>query len=81
MTASARWHLTYSEALVSEPVLWELATQHGLVTNIRRANVEDTLGWVIVEVQGEPAALAAGREFLTSRGVQVADLGGDVVAG
>ena len=81
MTASARWHLTYSESLVSEPVLWELATQHGLVTNVRRANVEDTLGWVIVEVHGEPAAIEAGRDFLTARGVQVADLGGDVVAG
>ncbi|HVF19372.1 MAG TPA: NIL domain-containing protein [Mycobacteriales bacterium] len=79
--ATARWHLTYSEELVSEPLLWELATQHGLVTNVRRANVEDTLGWVIVEVHGEPAALREGREFLTARGVQVAELGGDVVAG
>ena len=79
--ATARWHLTYSEELVSEPLLWELATQHGLVTNVRRANVEDTLGWVIVEVHGEPAALQEGRQFLASRGVQVADLGGDVVAG
>ncbi len=79
--ATARWHLTYSEELVSEPLLWELATQHGLVTNVRRANVEDTLGWVIVEVHGEPAALTEGREWLVGRGVQVADLGGDVVAG
>ena len=31
--AVARWHLPYSEELVSEPLLWELATQHGLVTS------------------------------------------------
>ncbi len=71
---SAHWHLTYPEQLVSEPLLWELATTHALVTNVRRANVEDAIGWVIVEVRGEPAALEAGRAFLVSRGVQVADL-------
>ena len=72
--SAARWHLTYSEELVSEPLLWELAHAHGLVTNIRRANVEDGVGWVIVEVRGDDEALAAGREWLTSRGVGVADL-------
>ncbi|HVE97831.1 MAG TPA: NIL domain-containing protein [Mycobacteriales bacterium] len=72
--ATARWHLSYPEALVSEPVLWELATQHDVVTNVRRANVEDDVGWVIVEVHGEAGALVDGREFLISRGVQVADL-------
>ena len=78
---TARWHLTYAEDLVSEPILWELAHQFGLVTNVRRANIEDTLGWVIVEVRGDPEQLAAGRAWLTERGVQVSDLGGDVVAG
>ena len=72
--ATVRWHLTYPEDLVSEPLLWELATQHDVVTNVRRANVEDTIGWVIVEVHGDADALAEGREFLTGRGVQVADL-------
>lgn len=72
--ATVRWHLTYPEDLVSEPVLWELATQHDVVTNVRRANVEDAIGWVIVEVHGAAGALAEGREFLLSRGVQVADL-------
>ena len=70
----ARWHLTYSENLVAEPILWELAHEHGLVTNIRRANVEDGVGWVLVEVRGDAEALAAGREWLATRGVGVAEL-------
>ncbi len=73
--AAAHWHLTYPEDLVSEPLLWELAHQFGLQTNIRRANVEEHLGWVIVEVRGPAEALAAGREWLVQRGLQVADLG------
>ncbi len=69
---TAHWHLTYSDELVSEPVLWELAHRFGLRTNIRRANVEEHLAWVIVEVSGDRVAEA--REWLASRGVQVADL-------
>jgi ABC-type methionine transport system ATPase subunit len=69
---TARWHLTYPEDLVAEPVLWELSQRFGLHTNIRRANVEDTVGWVIVEVSGDRVADA--RAWLVDRGVQVADL-------
>ena len=69
---SARWHLTYPEDLVAEPVLWELSQQFDLHTNIRRANVEEHVGWVIVEVRGD--RLDEARQWLVDRGVQVADL-------
>jgi L-aspartate semialdehyde sulfurtransferase ferredoxin len=73
-TSGAHWHLTFAEDLVSEPVLWELARTFDLPTNIRRANVEEHVGWVIVEVRGEPETLAAAREWLVARGVAVTDL-------
>ena len=69
---TAHWHLTYPEDLVAEPVLWELSQRFGLHTNIRRANVEEHVGWVIVEVRGDD--LDSAREWLVGRGVQVADL-------
>lgn len=69
---TAHWHLTYPEDLVSEPVLWELSERFGLTTNIRRANVEEHLAWVIVEVRGERVAEA--RAWLESRGIEVAEL-------
>ncbi len=72
--SAAHWHLAYDEELASEPVLWELAQRFGLRTNIRRANVEEHVGWVIVEVRGEDESLAAAREWLSGRGVQVSDL-------
>lgn len=70
---TARWHLTYSDELTSEPVLWELAQRFGLHTNIRRANVEEHLAWVIVEVSGE--RLDEARAWLVERGITVEDLG------
>jgi ABC-type methionine transport system ATPase subunit len=66
------WHLTYSDDLVSEPVLWELAQRFGVHTNIRRANVEEHLAWVIVEVSGERVEEA--RAWLVARGIAVEDL-------
>jgi ABC-type methionine transport system ATPase subunit len=71
---SAHWHLTYRGDLVAEPVLWELAQRFGLRTNIRRANVEDEVGWVIVEVSGEDEVLRSARDWLEHRGVHVADI-------
>lgn len=71
---TARWHLTYSQETVSEPIVWALGSQLGLVTNIRRADVRDHVGWVILEVQGTDEQLAAGRRWLEERGLRVADL-------
>ena len=69
---SAHWHLTYSDDLVSEPVLWELSERFGLHTNIRRANVEEHLAWVIVEVSGD--RIDEARAWLVQRGITVEDL-------
>ena len=69
---TAHWHLTYSDDLASEPVLWELHDRFGLRTNIRRANVEEHLAWVIVEVSGE--RLDEGRAWVGERGIEVVDL-------
>jgi hypothetical protein len=69
---TGHWHLTYPDDLVSEPVLWELSERFGLHTNIRRANVEEHLAWVIVEVRGDRTDDA--RAWLVERGVTVEDL-------
>ena len=71
---NAHWHLTYAEDLVSEPVLWELSQRFGLHTNIRRANVEEHLAWVIVEVRGD--RLDEARAWLVERWITVEDLPG-----
>ena len=71
---TARWHLTYSQETMSEPIVWALGAEHGLVTNIRRADVRDHIGWVILEGQGTDEQLEAGRRWLEERGLHVSDL-------
>jgi len=79
--ARKRVHLTFPESLIQEPILYRLATDLHIVTNIRRANVEDSYGWVILEMEADDETLERGIEYLRDRGVEVSDAEGDSVAG
>jgi hypothetical protein len=69
--STARLHLTFPGRLASEPVLHRLATGFDLVTNIRRANIEERGGWVIVEVQGGDDRIGEAVTWLAEQGLQV----------
>lgn len=69
--ATARLHLTFPGHLASEPILHKLATEFELVTNVRRANIEERGGWVIVEVDGDDDRIAEAVGWLAERGLGV----------
>lgn len=69
--AKTRLHLTFPEALISEPVIHRVGKEFELVTNIRRANIEERGGWVILEVEGTDEAIAAAVSWLVEQGLQV----------
>jgi ABC-type methionine transport system ATPase subunit len=82
--AKGKFHLTFPEQLIREPVIYSLGKRFGLVTNIRRANVdpEEGQGWVILEMEGAADALTEAAAWLIDRGVHVErlpdeDNGGD----
>jgi len=79
--AKRRVHLTFPENLVQEPIIYNLGKQFDIVTNVRRANVEDNFGWVILELDGVEEALDRGLKYLEEQGVQVNTIAGDVVEG
>lgn len=45
-----------------------------MVTNIRRADIRETTGWVIMEVTGTEQRLEEARHHLEGLGVRVDDL-------
>ena len=55
-----RLHLTFPEQLIRDPIIWRLSKQYDIITNIRRANVEENVGWVILEAEGTEEALDQG---------------------
>ena len=68
---SARFHLTFPQHLISEPLIHRVGKDFGLVTNIRRANIEEAHGWVILEMEGPDEAIGDAVAWLASQGVQV----------
>lgn len=74
MTSEVRWHLTYSDTVVAEPIVSALTAEFGLVTNIRRADVRDHVAWVILDVHGDHPQLDAARAWLEQRGLHVSVL-------
>jgi ABC-type methionine transport system ATPase subunit len=79
--AKRRVHLTFPENLVQEPIIYNLGKRFDIVSNIRRANVEDTFGWVILELDGDEEALDQGLRYMEELGVQINTIAGDVVEG
>lgn len=70
---------TFAGNLVQEPVIWQLSQKFEVKTNIRRADVQDDLGWVTLELEGEEAVLQQGIEWVRSTGTEVELVTGDVI--
>jgi L-aspartate semialdehyde sulfurtransferase ferredoxin len=79
--SKGRFHLTFPEDLVTQPVIYELGQRFDVVTNIRRASVEERFGWVILEIDGPDQAMEDAVAWLSERGVQVNRIDGDLVEG
>ena len=70
---------TYPVDVVQEPVIWLLSQKFEVKTNIRRADVQENLGWVTLELEGEENVLQQGIEWVRSTGTEVELLTGDVI--
>ncbi len=73
--------LTFPQTQVREPVVYHLGVDYGVVTSIRRASIEDHFGWMVLEMTGEPDQLDAAEAYLTSLGIEVDPVIGDIVEG
>lgn len=74
-----RIYLTYPVHLITEPVIYELGVQFALRTNIRGANVSDTMGLVALEVAGTREEIDRGIAWLRARGVTVEPIEKNVI--
>jgi ABC-type methionine transport system ATPase subunit len=73
-----RVRLTFPGELVREPIIARMVKELAVVPNIRRADVGETDGWIICELDGDGATIDRAVAWLRGEGVQV-DLLGDVV--
>ena len=80
-TKALRLHVTFPEALVAKPMIYEVVRRFEVVPNIRRADVEAHSGWMILELDGPPDARDNAVAWLVDQGCLVNPMEGDVVAG
>ena len=81
MSEHVRLFVSFPEELVDRPMIYEVVKRYDVVPNIRRANVEEHSGWVILELTGSQEHLDAAVAYLEGVGCTVNTMEGDVIEG
>jgi ABC-type methionine transport system ATPase subunit len=74
-----RVKLTFPQHLIKEPVIFRMAKQFDVMPNIRRARVTETVGEMVLELEGEQENLERGIQSLRDQGVVVELIEGDII--
>lgn len=64
---------------ICEPIIYTIGHKFDIITNIRGANVTETMGWVTLEIEGEEEEYQKALSYLKDIGVRVEPVEGDVI--
>lgn len=76
-----RVKFTFPPVLITEPVIHKIGQDFNVITNIRRADVREEMGWVVLELTGHSEEIEKSLDWVRSLGVRIDPVGGDVVEG
>jgi ABC-type methionine transport system ATPase subunit len=71
--------LIFPQHLIKEPVIFTMAKKYNIMPNIRRARVTETVGEMVLELEGSDDNLEKGIEHIRQQGVEVELVEGDIV--
>jgi ABC-type methionine transport system ATPase subunit len=74
-----RVKLTFPQNLIKEPVIFTMAKQFNVVPNIRRARVTETVGEMVLELEGPEEDLEKGIQWLREKGIDIELVEGDII--
>ncbi len=69
--ASRRVKLIYPSQLVDQPILYELGRKFDVGTNIRQADINDGMGWLVVEMRADEPVLDQAMKWLSEMGIEI----------
>lgn len=69
--SNMRFHIRFPEEKIKEPVIYQIGREFKVVTNVRRADVRETTGWMDLELTGETAEIERAVDGLRKKGVVV----------
>ena len=79
--AKRQVRFTFEGQLIRQPLIYTLGHRFQVVTDIRMADVDERVGWVVLELEGEPDEIERAIRWAEEQGVRVDPLPGDVVEG
>ncbi|MDY6907568.1 MAG: NIL domain-containing protein [Chloroflexota bacterium] len=66
-----RFKMTFPTELITEPMIYDLGRDFRVVTSIRRADITDDKGWVVIDIEGSDEDIDEGLARVVARGVTV----------
>ena len=72
---------TFPPELVREPIIHNISQQFKVVPNLRRADISENKGWLVLELEGDEKDIERSIAWLTQKGIRVDPATGDVVEG
>ena len=74
-----RVRLTFPQDLIKEPDLFTMAKKFDIMPNIRRARVTETVGEIVLELEGTEENISSGIEYMKQQGVDIELVEGDIL--
>ncbi|MBF0330010.1 MAG: NIL domain-containing protein [Nitrospirae bacterium] len=74
-----RVKLTFPQNLIKEPVIFTMAKTYDVMPNIRRARITDSVGEMILELDGAEDNVEKGIKSLVTQGIDVELIEGDII--
>ncbi|NPA52053.1 MAG: FeS-binding protein [Aquificae bacterium] len=75
---SMKLKLIYPEEKIKEPILSKLCKTFDVDINIRKANVQENIGWLELELIGTEEEIEKAMDWLIKQGIEVSPLEGQV---
>ena len=69
--------LVFPQDQIKEPVVFNMAKKFDIIPNIRKARVTESVGEMMLELEGEEKNLEKGIQYLESRGIKVEPVTGE----
>ena len=67
--------LIFPPHVLNEPILFNLTQQFHVITNIQLADIRGDMGWLVLEIEGEPDQIDNGLVWLNGMGIRVENIG------
>ena len=71
--------LIFPQKLIKKPVIYTMALRCKVIPNVRRAKVTESVGEMVLELEGTRENLERGIRFLSRQGIKVEPVVGDVI--